>query len=110
MRLVNLTDQTRFIKVIMIADDGPEAEGRRREKTYELPPFGQVLRNSAGRIIAQNPMTVGVHSDFWPGESANFTTRVECDDVCDAGMIGRPTDELWNPNALALFQTRAYCM
>jgi hypothetical protein len=87
------------ITVTMVADDGPL-------------PFGQIPRTRTRTfgVAPDSPITVSVHSDMWPGEAANFSTKVECNDVCDAGMIVRPLADLWNPNALAVIPSRALCM
>jgi hypothetical protein len=99
LRLWNLGTQTQTISVTMIADDGRLPLGqkpRTRTRTFDVEPDA--------------PLTVSVHSEMWPGETANFSTKVECQDVCDAGMIGRPLADLWNPNALAVIPSRAFCM
>jgi hypothetical protein len=83
----------------MIADDG-------------RLPFGQKPRTKTRTFDVEpdSPLTISVHSEMWPGESANFSTKVEFEDVGDAGMIVRPAGELWNPNALAVIPSRAFCM
>ena len=101
LRLVNL-DKTQAQEVVveMIADDGPMQQGRSLSRTFTVCPWGQTCIDKTSGKMVTSPRTISVHDEIWAGASSNFTTVVSFERMGIASLIGRPTNELWNPNAL----------
>jgi hypothetical protein len=101
LRLVNLDKaQSQEVVVEMIADDGPMQQGRMKTVTFTVPPWGQTGVDTTSGKLVTSPRTISVHDEIWAGANSNFTTVISFERMGVASLIGRPANELWNPNAL----------